>query len=70
MERKVTFKCGPDKAVVKIGNAHGGSKTVFTITTDGYSLLVNGHYVRANGETDEDGIAIGPIDKNTIAVFI
>ena len=62
-----TFKSGEDKAVVEIVS-HYGHKQIYTITANGYELVVHMQHILGDGTPASVGVAVLPIDAYTVGI--
>ena len=64
---KATFRSAEKEATVEIVS-HYGDKHIYTITANGYELTVHIQHFDVNGDPASDGVAVLPIDTNTVGI--
>jgi len=58
-----------DTVVIDLVSRYG-HRTSFTIAIHRYNIEVKAIHCKQDGTIGEDGIALAPIDKNTVSLFI
>ena len=66
---RTTFKATDNEVVVEIVSSWG-HKDVFTVTTDGYALVLQAQHYDKDGEPTDDGMALVPAGRNTVKAYV
>uniref|UniRef100_A0A6M3J561 Uncharacterized protein n=1 Tax=viral metagenome TaxID=1070528 RepID=A0A6M3J561_9ZZZZ len=71
MDSEIRIEPTEKNAVEITIKSRAGHTTRFTVTADENSfIVVHGEWAGASGEVSEDPMRMGPIDRNTVELYI